>query len=152
VLDALGLDGRPLVTALAPFARLLFPGLGGDGIDDAHAFFVSYAREREVDLGFHADDAEVTLNLCLGAGFTGGDLYFEGVRCEEHRQDGARPGERFEWAHRPGTAVLHAGWHRHGALPIVAGARHNLIVWMRNTAWRTKPHDDCGPWCGAAPR
>lgn len=35
-------------------------------------------------LGFHVDDSEVTLNVCLGKQFTGGELFFRGVRCEKH--------------------------------------------------------------------
>lgn len=35
-------------------------------------------------LGFHVDDSEVTLNVCLGKHFTGGELFFRGVRCEKH--------------------------------------------------------------------
>lgn len=34
--------------------------------------------------GFHVDDSEVTLNVCLGKQFTGGDLFFRGVRCDKH--------------------------------------------------------------------
>ena len=34
--------------------------------------------------GFHVDDSEVTLNVCLGKEFTGGDLFFRGVRCDKH--------------------------------------------------------------------
>lgn len=30
------------------------------------------------------DDAEVTLNVCLGKEFSGGELFFRGVRCEKH--------------------------------------------------------------------
>jgi hypothetical protein len=146
-LDALGLDASSLRAALAPFARLLFTPMGGSDIDDVHGFVVSYARARDVDLGFHADDAEVTLNLCLGADFTGGDLYFEGLRCEGHRQTGCSDADRFVWAHRPGTALLHAGWHRHGALPITGGTRHNLILWLRSAAWRAQAHEDCPDWC-----
>jgi hypothetical protein len=35
-------------------------------------------------LGFHVDDSEVTLNVCLGKQFSGGELYFRGIRCENH--------------------------------------------------------------------
>lgn len=35
-------------------------------------------------LGFHVDDSEVTLNVCLGKQFSGGELFFRGVRCERH--------------------------------------------------------------------
>lgn len=30
------------------------------------------------------DDSEVTLNVCLGKQFSGGELFFRGVRCEKH--------------------------------------------------------------------
>ena len=30
------------------------------------------------------DDSEVTLNVCLGKQFSGGDLFFQGVRCDKH--------------------------------------------------------------------
>lgn len=30
------------------------------------------------------DDAELTLNVCLGKEFSGGELFFRGVRCEKH--------------------------------------------------------------------
>lgn len=30
------------------------------------------------------DDSEVTLNVCLGNQFVGGELFFRGTRCEKH--------------------------------------------------------------------
>lgn len=30
------------------------------------------------------DDSEVSLNVCLGKQFSGGELYFRGVRCDKH--------------------------------------------------------------------
>lgn len=30
------------------------------------------------------DDSEVTLNVCLGSQFVGGELFFRGTRCEKH--------------------------------------------------------------------
>lgn len=30
------------------------------------------------------DDSEVSLNVCLGKQFSGGELYFRGVRCDHH--------------------------------------------------------------------
>lgn len=41
--------------------------------------------------GFHVDDSEVTLNVCLGKEFEGGELFFRGVRCEKHVNGEARP-------------------------------------------------------------
>ena len=33
---------------------------------------------------FPCDDSEVTLNVCLGKQFSGGELFLWGVRCEDH--------------------------------------------------------------------
>ncbi|KAK1359482.1 hypothetical protein POM88_043956 [Heracleum sosnowskyi] len=33
---------------------------------------------------FHVDDSEVTLKVCLGELFTGGEMFFRGVRCDKH--------------------------------------------------------------------
>lgn len=33
---------------------------------------------------WHVDDSEVTLSVCLGKEFTGGEMYFNGRRCENH--------------------------------------------------------------------
>lgn len=38
--------------------------------------------------GFHVDDSEVTLNICLGKHFTGADMYFRGIRCGNHVNSG----------------------------------------------------------------
>jgi hypothetical protein len=34
------------------------------------------------------DDSEVTLNVCLGKEFSGGELFFRGSRCEKHVNTG----------------------------------------------------------------
>ncbi|KAK3036726.1 hypothetical protein RJ639_030550 [Escallonia herrerae] len=39
---------------------------------------------RPLSRGFHVDDSEVTLNVCLGKHFSGGELFFRGVRCDKH--------------------------------------------------------------------
>jgi hypothetical protein len=150
---AMGLDLTLLREALAPLTTLLYGPHGGGRLDHEHAFVVRYALGEDVDLGFHADDAEVTLNLCLGEGFLGGDLFFEGERCEIHRQTPTAPGERFRWAHEPGVALLHAGANRHGAYAITHGERHNLIVWMRASADRAEREARgivCPRWCKEA--
>lgn len=152
VLADVGLDLAPLRRALDPFFRRRFAAVGGAGVDHDHAFLVDYARGKDVDLGFHVDDAEITLNLCLGERFEGGELYFQGVRCLVHRDDAPRDDEPFEWTHRPGVALLHAGAHRHGVYPLRRGARTNLVLWARSTAVRAAAPDDgtsCPPWCGA---
>ena len=152
------LDLAPLRQALLPLTARLFPEVGGAALDDHHGFVVSYALEGDRALDFHADDAEVTLNLCLGGGFAGGDLWFEGRRCLRHLDAPTRPEEHVIYAHTPGVALLHAGAHRHGAHAITAGRRENLILWMRAGGLRAAHDpalgfgDACPPWCAGEPR
>lgn len=42
-------------------------------------------------IGFHVDDSEVTLNVCLGKEFSGGELFFRGVRCDKHVNSETQP-------------------------------------------------------------
>lgn len=153
-LAALGLGPftAGLAAALRPLCARLFGPYGGDTLDETYAFSVNYGPSGDQDLGFHVDDSEVTLNLCLGERFTGGALWFEGPRCELHRDGASHPDERFVWDHRPGLALLHAGKNRHGVFPIEQGTRRNLILWLRSSAYRATNagwDQDCPVWCGA---
>ena len=153
VLDDVGF--RPLLaellgTYLRPLTAHLMAPLGGATLDDHHGFLVDYARGKDEDLGFHVDDSEVTLNLCLGEAFEGSELYFRGVRCERHRQTGCMEEEAADLVHEPGVAVLHSGPTRHGVEPLRRGRRRNLIVWMRSSTFRAAPRrHGCPPWCDA---
>lgn len=133
-----------------PLAEGLFPEFGGGSIDEQHGFLVEYGRDRDRDLGFHVDDSEVTLNLCLGGDFAGSELYFRGVRCDAHRQTGCSRAEAFEYEHEPGVAILHAGRHRHGVWPVERGRRRNLILWCRSSTYRERMRAaiGCPDWCG----
>ncbi|MCK6507316.1 hypothetical protein L6R53_28750 [Myxococcota bacterium] len=151
-LDGLAGDLRDQV--VAPLAARLFADCGGDRLDGHHGFLVDYGPGGDRDLGLHVDDAEVTLNLCLEAGRDGGEIFFEGRRCMQHLDTWARPEEQVTVAHQPGMALLHAGKHRHGALPLPRGRRRNLVLWCRSAAWRQREQallDEgrCPPWCGA---
>ena len=55
---------------------MLFSECGGKTLDSYKAFTVKYKLGEDLDLGYHFDNAEVTLNVCLGKTFTGGNLYF----------------------------------------------------------------------------
>lgn len=92
---------------------------------------IASSDSRDKKLDFHVDDAAVTLNVCLGEEFTGGELYFGGVRCSRHvGRTKATEDEEIVFQHQVGTACLHLGKHRHQALPITSGRRLNLILWV----------------------
>ncbi|XP_057841343.2 2-oxoglutarate and iron-dependent oxygenase domain-containing protein CP2 isoform X2 [Cryptomeria japonica] len=135
---------------VTPMATVLFPALLGSTLDSHHGFVVEYSKDRDLELGFHVDDSEVTLNVCLGKQFTGGDLFFKGVRCDNHVNIQNFQEENVNYSHVPGQAVLHAGRHRHGALAIDSGYRINLILWCRSSLFRElKQHRTEFPdWCG----
>lgn len=142
-----------MCTYVTPLATLFFPEVGGATLDSHHGFVVEYQPGKDVKLDFHVDTSEVTLNVCLGKEFTGGNLYFRGVRCSRHQETPWTPAEDFEVGHRPGQAILHRGRHRHGAHPIISGQRHNLILWCRSSTFsraHVHPTDDCHceSWCG----
>lgn len=84
LLNELGFDEEffnPLRTDyLIPITKLLYPEWGGDTLDSHKAFIVQYKIGEDVDLSYHYDNAEVTLNVSLGSEFTGGALYFGGMR------------------------------------------------------------------------
>jgi len=153
VLDDLGFENmldQLMINFIKPLASVLFPDVGGSTLDTHHGFVVEYSKDRDRDLGFHVDDSEVTLNVCLGKFFTGGDLFFRGVRCDTHVNVDAHTEEFFEYTHVPGQAVLHAGRHRHGANEILSGHRMNLILWCRSAVFRElkKHQHDFYSWCG----
>lgn len=153
MLGALGLDGvvDQLRDRLAAELAAHFPLLGGGDLDHHHSYLVEYGRELDEDLGFHVDDSEVTLNLCLGEEFSGAELVLLGARCDLHRQTPISESEVIEIEHEPGVAVLHAGRQRHRVDPIRRGVRRNLIAWLRSTRYREAAlgaEPECPPWCG----
>lgn len=143
----------PLLDALharvAPLAARLLPDFADDGLDAHHSYLVDYSDETDPDLSFHADDSEVTVNLCLGDEFRGAELVMMGLRCRGHLQTGLRAEEELTIVHEVGHAILHAGLHRHRVDPIRGGRRRNLILWCRSSALRRGPRSlVCPAWCG----
>ena len=129
-------------------------------LDHHHSYLVQYGRELDEDLGFHVDDSEVTLNLCLGEDFSGAELVMLGARCDRHRQTPIEPAEALEIHHEPGSLVIHSGCHRHRVDPIRRGVRRNVIGWLRSSKSRERASLEpgqlpgasaCAPWCGAYP-
>ncbi|XP_070760673.1 2-oxoglutarate and iron-dependent oxygenase domain-containing protein 2 isoform X2 [Enoplosus armatus] len=118
---------------LHPLTSLLYPDCGGRCLDSHKAFVVKYDMNEDLDLSYHYDNAEVTLNVSLGKDFTEGNLYFGDMR-----QVPLSETECTEVEHRVTEGVLHRGQHMHGALPISSGQRWNLIIWMRGSRERNK--------------
>ncbi|XP_050226008.1 2-oxoglutarate and iron-dependent oxygenase domain-containing protein CP2-like [Mercurialis annua] len=157
VLDDFGLENmldKLMDEYLRPISRLFFPEVGGLTLDSHHGFVVEYGVDRDVDLGFHVDDSEITLNACLSKQFVGGDLFFRGVRCDKHVNTETQPEEILDYVHVQGHAVLHRGRHRHGARATTSGRRANLILWCRSSVFRElkRYQKDFSSWCGECRR
>ncbi|XP_031248808.1 uncharacterized PKHD-type hydroxylase At1g22950-like [Pistacia vera] len=157
VLDDFGLEtmlDKLMNDFIRPMSKVLFPEVGGSTLDSHHGFVVEYGMDRDVELGFHVDDSEVSLNVCLGKEFTGGELFFRGVRCDHHVNSETQPEEILDYSHVPGRAVLHRGRHRHGARATTSGWRVNLLLWCRSSVFRElrKYQKDCSSWCAECQR
>ncbi|EGG22148.1 putative prolyl 4-hydroxylase alpha subunit [Cavenderia fasciculata] len=109
------------------FTSYLYPDYNGADIDSHHAFIVQYKMNQDKDLGFHYDESDVTVNICLSDNFTGSSLYFKGILEKEDTHN-----ENFEYNHSPGQCIMHIGHHRHGANGLTGGERSNLILWLRS--------------------
>ncbi|XP_061374570.1 2-oxoglutarate and iron-dependent oxygenase domain-containing protein CP2-like [Gastrolobium bilobum] len=152
VLDDFGLQtmlDKLMENFICPLSKVFFAEVGGSTLDSHHGFIVEYGKDRDADLGFHVDDSEVTLNVCLGRQFSGGDLFFRGMRCEKHVHTDSHSEEIFDYSHVPGRAVLHHGCHRHGARATTSGHRVNLLLWCRSSAFREMKRykTDFSSWC-----
>jgi hypothetical protein len=154
VLDSFGFSpmlDRLMAEYVSPLAARYYPEVGGNSLDSHHGFVVEYQPGKDVALDFHVDESDVTLNVCLGKQFTGGELFFRGARCGLCQHTPPLPGEDFAFAHAPGRAVLHRGKHRHGANPILSGHRFNLILWCNSSRYaRARDATRCPAWCGWA--
>jgi len=164
-LDAL--SDALLNRVVQPLARLLFPQVAGGATDAAvgkygvkvhaeaksaldfhYAYVVGYGDEETVaktladdasrsllartKLVPHTDDSEVTLNVCLGRDFSGGELVLRGLRNTE-----AEGTAETKLKPAPGRAILHLGQHLHEVEPVTAGQRFSLILWARNSQYRS---------------
>jgi hypothetical protein len=175
ILDDFGFDevlDQFMLHYVNPMSKIIFPAIS-DKLNRHHGFIVEYQVGKDTKLDFHVDDSEVTINLCLGETFTGGDLYFGGIRCSHHQQTAPLEGmfsrtpegvitvlqsnltfrvvclgEEFLIDHTAGQALIHYGHHRHAATPIKTGRRMNLILWCRASSLRTMENlVQCPSWC-----
>ncbi|CAE7371319.1 ICU11 [Symbiodinium sp. CCMP2456] len=137
ILDQVGfekaLDGL-VDTYIKPLGGMLFPELvGAHDADEHYAFTVKYEPTGDTELAKHGDASVVTLNLCLGpTRWEGGALRFfdsggSGIYALPKGNASAGSGDvNF----RPGQVLIHRGQHKHQALPLLAGQRSNLIIWL----------------------
>lgn len=137
-----------MLTYIKPITATLYPEVGGDSLDYHHSFIVEYAVDKDVALDFHVDASDVTLNICLGNEFSGGDLYFGGIRCAFCQETTPRKDEEIGVRHEPGHAILHRGKHRHSAQDIQSGERINMIMWCMSSKNQQTPLSECPTWCG----
>lgn len=100
-----------------PFARLIYRKRLKTR---PYAFTVDYFVDKQRSLAAHFDTSDVTLNLCLGKVWEGGDLVI-------YDKAGKRPVLKIK--QRVGQAIVHLGSRVHRAKPITRGWRTNLILW-----------------------
>ena len=146
LLDELGFD-EGLITPLReqflqPVFGILFPEWTGKKLDSHKAFTVQYEQGKDTSLDYHYDNAEVTLNVCLGKDFEDGTLYFGKMRTEAFLES-----HWTEVCHSVTHGIAHRGQHLHGAMPIQDGVRVNLIIWLRSSEVR---NPQC-PMCNSVP-
>jgi hypothetical protein len=83
---------------------------------------------------------KITLNVCLGDKFEGGDIRFWGLRGENVK------GNKILGEYQPevGRAIIHSGRHLHEVTTVTAGDRFALILWTRS--WKCARKEVC-PCC-----
>ncbi|XP_020232763.2 uncharacterized PKHD-type hydroxylase At1g22950 [Cajanus cajan] len=153
VLDDFGLEPmlhRFMTDFIRPMSQVFYTEFGGSSLDSHHGFAAVYGIDKGVKVDWHVDDAEVSINICLGSkDFSGGQLFFRGVRCDEHLNSEIHPDEIFNYCHVPGHAILHLASNRHGVEHVTSGIGMNLVLWCRSSAFRQlmKTQRDFSSWC-----
>ncbi|KRX06900.1 hypothetical protein PPERSA_11545 [Pseudocohnilembus persalinus] len=99
--------------------------------DDLHAFSIKYKDGEDLSLDNHMDMSELTLNMCLGTDFEGGELLVKNQREQNQNQQ-----YQFTVEQQIGSGFLHAGQHWHGSQRIKKGERINFVFWSRSSKFR----------------
>ncbi|EOA36962.1 hypothetical protein CARUB_v10009901mg [Capsella rubella] len=74
-----------------PLCKVFFPDVCGAMFDARHGFYMETGEDKEAELGFHVDDSDITLNVCLRKQFEGGKMLFAGTRCNKHMDAEIKP-------------------------------------------------------------
>ncbi|XP_014754391.2 uncharacterized PKHD-type hydroxylase At1g22950 [Brachypodium distachyon] len=135
---------------VSPISTVFFSEVGGGSLDSHVSFVNLYHGDDNNGTDWHVDDSEVTLSVCLGKEFTGGEMYFNGRRCENHTTSMEKDEEKVIHPQVPGEALLHHGRHRHSVFPTFSGFRADMTMWCRSSVFRElrKYKTDFSNWCG----
>ncbi|KAJ0849614.1 putative procollagen-lysine 5-dioxygenase [Helianthus annuus] len=126
-------------------SRVLFPDVGGGSLDSRHGYVLQYGRDKVIKEDLHVDDSEVTLHVCLGNQFAGGELVFGGQRCKDHVNGGTHIEKEFDYLLPVGgQAIIHRGCRLYGAKPIKFGHRYNFLMWFKSSVFRELQSHDKG--------
>ncbi|CAM8938281.1 unnamed protein product [Rhodiola kirilowii] len=139
-----------LMDYIRPVSKIFYSDVGGDTLDSNHGFTAEYGPDIDLYGGFCVDDSEVTLNVCLGDEFNGGNLYFQGIRCDQHVGSNIQSEASVTVLQVPGSAILYRGRHRHGAQAVNSGYISNFVLWCRSSTFREMKNykKEFGGWCG----
>ncbi|CAD5314973.1 unnamed protein product [Arabidopsis thaliana] len=137
-------------TIRRPDNTIFFPEVCGAMFDSHYGFFIENGEDRDADVGFHVEDSDITLNVCLSKQGEGGEIFFAGARCNKHMDVDPKPEEYFDYCHIPGQAILHRGCHVHGVRAATSGRRANMILWCQNSLFREMQtyEPEFSDWCG----
>ena len=85
------------------------------------------------------DESAITVNLCLGKDFTGGQLVLHEIRSTDSESSKSSDMSDTVIEQVPGVAVMHVGQHYHSVLPLTSGERMNLVLWMQSSHFNSSP-------------
>lgn len=107
---------------MRPISRLLFPDIMGFDTQ-TFGFSIQWQAGKDTTLRPHTDASSATLNINLNLpeeSFSGSAVRF--MDPVERRVESL--------AFEPGTALIHHGRVPHASEPILAGERHNFVLWL----------------------
>eukprot|EP01012_Entosiphon_sulcatum_P036532 TRINITY_DN4657_c0_g1_i1.p1 TRINITY_DN4657_c0_g1~~TRINITY_DN4657_c0_g1_i1.p1 ORF type:complete len:350 (+),score=42.98 TRINITY_DN4657_c0_g1_i1:370-1419(+) len=128
---------REIVSRIAaPVAKEHFPEVASSGVEVQHIFLAKYKPGEEVVQHTHADNSDITFNICLACrDLVGARLFFYGNRTDASPKPPDYPTPEAPpllwYEHQQGVAAIHRGMLYHGGERLESGERYNLIVWLR---------------------
>ncbi|XP_023645577.1 uncharacterized PKHD-type hydroxylase At1g22950 [Capsella rubella] len=126
--------GKSILKCIQTTFLVFFPDVCGAMFDARHGFYMETGEDKEAELGFHVDDSDITLNVCLRKQFEGGKMLFAGTRCNKHMDAEIKPYEVYHYNNTPGQAILHRGRNCHGSrVTATPGYRANMVLWYKSS-------------------